>query len=282
MNYKPINKYPSNWMIVLLILTITLSFNVFGALVVLASNYFNIPINEKFVQGTAQIIFLFGATLLLSKIIPLKFTTLFRLENNIEFKYILYGVFGLVFLNLFNTGFVSLQEHLIPDTLISYYNDYNRLMESLYQKMLGGDGIYEFLVAIVIGAVIPALSEEFLFRGFGQRALEEKNSATFAILVTGVIFGVIHFNFINIIPLMLIGFFLGYLAYYSKNLFVPIFIHFLNNVFSILMLYLGESESVTKDITLELIPAIIYTIIGLLGVIGLIIILSRSGNLKSE
>lgn len=282
MKFNPINKYPSNLFIILLIIGITFSFNLFGALLVITSNYLHFPINEKLVQGMAQLLFLFGATVLISKIIPLKFKVLFRLEHNIEFKYLFYGVVGLLFLNLFNTGYVSFQEHLIPKSLKPLYNDYNALMESIYDKMLRGKDVYDFILALLVGAIIPAISEEFLFRGFGQRSLEEKNSVFFAVMVTGTLFGIIHFNFINLLPLILIGVFLGYLAYYSKSILVPIFIHFLNNAFSILLFYIDEPKAMSSDIKLDFTISVLYTLIGLLGVIGMIIFLSRFGNSKIE
>ena len=224
MKYTPFDKYPSNLKIILLTIGITLAFNVFGSLVTILSSQYDVFINVKIVQSISQILFLFGATILLSNIIPLKFQTLFRLEENINFKYIFYGVIGLLFLNIFNTGFVSFQEYLIPESLLPYYEEYKSIMESLYEKILKGKDTYDFVIALLVGAIIPAVSEEFLFRGFGQRALEENNSAKYSILVTGIIFGIIHFNLIYIVPLILIGVFLGYLAYVSKNILVPIFV----------------------------------------------------------
>jgi membrane protease YdiL (CAAX protease family) len=282
MNYKSIDKFPSNAVIILLIIGITIGFNVFGSLVTIISMQLDLGIDAKLIQAVSQLIFLFGLTILISQIIPLKFKQLFRLEKNIEFKYIFYGIVGLFFLNLFNTGFVSFQEYLIPESLMGIYNEYLELMESIYEKMLMGRDAYDFLLALLIGAIIPAISEEFLFRGFGQRSLEEKNSVLFSILVTGTIFGVIHFNLVNLFPLILIGIFLGYLAHYSSNILVPIFIHFLNNAVSILFFYIGEPELLNDETSLSFSTSILFSTIGLLGVIGVIIILIRSGNSRNE
>lgn len=280
MKYTPIGKYPSNLVIILITIGITLAFNVFGSLISLFSDSINFEINVKVIQSISQIIFLLGATILLSNTIPLKFKTLFRLEENINFKFIFWGIIGLFFLNLFNTGYVTLQEYFIPDSLLPYYSEYKIFIESLYERILKGKDTYDFVVALLIGAIIPAVSEEFLFRGFGQRALEENNSARYSILVIALIFGVIHFNLISLIPLILIGIFLGYLAYTSKNILVPIFIHFLNNSFAILFLYIGEPKIVTNENNISLVTSLIFTLVGLIGVIAIIKILLRSGNSK--
>ena len=282
MNYKSIDKFPSNAVIILLIFGITIGFNVFGSLITLISMRLDLGIDAKLIQAVSQLIFLFGLTIVISNIIPLKFKQIFRLEENIKIQYIFYGIVGLFFLNLFNTGFVSFQEYLIPESLMGIYQDYIKLMESIYEKMLMGRDAYDFLLALLIGAVIPAISEEFLFRGFGQRALEEKNSVLFSVMVTGVIFGAIHFNLVNLFPLILIGIFLGYLAHYSNNILVPIFIHFLNNAVSILFFYIGEPNVLNDETKLSFSTSLIFSVIGLLGVIGVIIILIRSGNSKSE
>lgn len=282
MNYKSIDKFPTNTVIILLIIGITVGFNVFGSLVALISMKLDLGIDAKLIQAVSQLIFLFGLTILISNIIPLKFKQLFRLEQNIEIKYIFYGIIGLFFLNLFNTGFVSFQEYLIPESLMGFYQDYLKLMESIYEKMLMGRDAYDFLLALLIGAVIPAISEEFLFRGFGQRSLEENNSVLFSVLVTGSIFGLIHFNLVNLFPLILIGIFLGYLAHYSRNILVPIFIHFLNNAVSILFFYIGEPDVLNEEANLSFSISMLFSAIGLLGVIGVIIILIRSGNSRTE
>lgn len=282
MKYRPLDKFPSNLKIILLTIGITLAFNVFGSAITLASLSFNFSVNPQIIQGLSQIIFLFGATILLSNIIPLKFKTLFRLEENIDFRFIGLGIVGLFFLNLFNTGYVSLQEYMIPNSLMPYYNDYVKLMESLYDKMLRGNDVYDFVTALVVGAVIPAISEEFLFRGFGQRALEENNSVRYSVFITGIIFGIIHFNFINLVPLILIGIFLGYLAYTSKSILVPIFIHFLNNAVSILLFYIEEPEIISDEPNLSLLNSILLSVVGLAGVILIIKTLFRFGNSKIE
>jgi hypothetical protein len=62
----------------------------------------------------------------------------------------------------------------------------------------------------------------------------------------------VHFNPINLIPLICIGIFLGMLAYYTRSLLLPILVHFLNNVFSILALYSPGMERMSND--LELLP----------------------------
>jgi LPXTG-motif cell wall-anchored protein len=50
---------------------------------------------------------------------------------------------------------------------------------------------------------------------------------------------------------MLLGGLFGYLYYWSGNLLVPMFAHFFNNGFSVLMLYLYQQKIVTLDVEKE-------------------------------
>jgi membrane protease YdiL (CAAX protease family) len=279
MNYKPVAKYPSNFKIIFLIITIMLFTNLFGAFSIVITKELGLDIGANYIQGFSQLFVLLGLTILLTNIIPLKLNTLIRLENNIRIKHLLLGVVGLIFLNLFNNGYVSLQEYLIPEFLMPDYYEHKNWIQNLYNSMLKGDGVFDMSIAIVIGAVIPAISEELLFRGVGQRALEERNSPLFSILIVSSIFGLLHFNFINLIPLITIGIFLGALAYYSKNIIIPIFIHFLNNAFSILMMYLDTSSTEFTTVNqMGVLESLGILTLGIVGIVSTIIILSRFEN----
>lgn len=278
MNYNPEIKFPSNLKIVALIIFIMLFTNIFAALLVVLTKEIGFEIANKYVQGFSQLFSLLGLTLLLTNIIPLKFNILLRLDKNIKLKYIIVGIVGLIFLNLFNNGYVALQDYLIPESLLPEYNEHKNWIENLYNSMLKGDGIFDMSISILIGAIIPAITEELLFRGVGQRALEEKNSPFYAIAITSLVFGLLHFNFINLIPLISIGFFLGSLAYYSKNIIVPIFIHFLNNAFSIFVMFYETNESNQSLDNIGILESLGLLSLGLIGIIVLIIILSRFEN----
>jgi membrane protease YdiL (CAAX protease family) len=98
------------------------------------------------------------------------------------------------------------------------------------QLMLAGTTIPDLLINIVIIALIPAVGEEFLFRGLIQKyCYKAFRNPHLAIFITAFIFSAIHFQFYGFIPRLLLGMFFGYLAYYSGSLFPAIFAHFVNN-----------------------------------------------------
>ena len=50
-----------------------------------------------------------------------------------------------------------------------------------------------------------------------------------AIWIVAFIFSFIHFQFSGFIPRIFLGAFLGYLLYWTNNLWIPVIIHFINN-----------------------------------------------------
>lgn len=107
----------------------------------------------------------------------------------------------------------------------------------------------QFLIAMVVIGVIPAIGEELLFRGIIQRKLtEEWVNVHTAIWVSAALFSAIHVQFYGFLPRMLLGALFGYLYYWSGRLTVSIFAHFVNNGFMIAMIYLHHRKVVDVDI----------------------------------
>jgi len=103
------------------------------------------------------------------------------------------------------------------------------------------DSFGSFLLNMLMVAVIPAVGEELLFRGVIQKLLQKLvNNAHLAIIITAILFSAMHFQFYGFLPRWIMGIILGYLFYWSGNIWYPIIAHFLNNGFQVLMVYLGN------------------------------------------
>jgi len=87
-----------------------------------------------------------------------------------------------------------------------------------------------FAIVLLIIGVLPALGEEIIFRGLIQPAvIKSTGSAHFGIWVTALMFGLVHMQFAGVLPRVFLGAVLGFLAYYSQRLWIPIIVHFLFN-----------------------------------------------------
>jgi uncharacterized protein len=107
----------------------------------------------------------------------------------------------------------------------------------------------QLFVAMVVVAVLAGISEELIFRGVLQNiTLRAFGNPHVAIWFAAFVFSFIHLQFYGFFPRMLLGALFGYLYYWTKNIWVPIFAHFVNNGFTLLMAYLYSTKAVEVNI----------------------------------
>ncbi|SMD34243.1 hypothetical protein SAMN04488029_1915 [Reichenbachiella faecimaris] len=124
-----------------------------------------------------------------------------------------------------------------------------------------------FLLVMVVVAVVPAIGEELLFRGLIQEYLQKIwGNPHVAIWATAMFFSAFHMQFYGFMPRMALGAFFGYLFYYSGNLWYASIAHFVNNGFTLFMIYLFQQEIVEYDIesteTVSIWSTLAFAIIG--------------------
>ncbi|HQQ95862.1 MAG TPA: CPBP family intramembrane metalloprotease [Cyclobacteriaceae bacterium] len=106
-----------------------------------------------------------------------------------------------------------------------------------------------FAVTLLVVAVIAAFGEEFVFRGLIQNEMTRAvRNPHLAIWLTAIFFSAFHLQFLGFFPRVLLGAFLGYLYYWSGNLWIPILAHFLNNGIQVVGLYLYQQGIISTDI----------------------------------
>lgn len=107
----------------------------------------------------------------------------------------------------------------------------------------------EFLMAIVIIAFFPAMFEEVFFRGAMQNLLVRwwKNPLI-AILFTSLLFSLIHVSVYLFLSRAVLGFVLGLLYHKSKNIWVNIIAHFLNNAIAVTQLFYMSKSAEKLDL----------------------------------
>lgn len=106
---------------------------------------------------------------------------------------------------------------------------------------LFGRGFLGLVLALLVAVVIAPFVEELLFRGFVYSAFRQSVGVGWAIFIDGVIFALVHFDLYLFVPLAVIGFVLAWLYERSYSLGPPIFLHALNNLASIIVLYTAAS-----------------------------------------
>jgi hypothetical protein len=191
-------------------------------------------------QGFGQLLFMLVPAIIVMRYSPLKTQGLMRSSGEVTALQWGLGLLGIFGIQIFDAGFIVLQERLMPSFMMPVYQQlrsWSDMVEQFYRTSFAGTTPWEAVRALLIGAVVPAFAEEVLFRGLLQRSLEEVYPIRRAVIVTAMIFGILHFNPLSVVPLILIGAYLGFLAYYTQSLALPIVAHFLNNAIAIVALY---------------------------------------------
>jgi membrane protease YdiL (CAAX protease family) len=107
------------------------------------------------------------------------------------------------------------------------------------------------LLNLLVVALIPAVGEELLFRGYLQRVLYRwTGKPHLAILLSAVTFSAIHVQLEGFIPRFLLGALFGYLFYWSGSLWLPIVAHFTNNAVAIVASFYAARRGASIE-TLE-------------------------------
>lgn len=122
--------------------------------------------------------------------------------------------------------------------------------EKVTHAFLRADTISVLLFNLFMIAVIPALGEEFMFRGVVLRIMKDwSRSAHVAIWLSAILFSFIHMQFLGFFPRMILGVLFGYMVVWSGSIWPAVVAHFVNNAAAVIFFYLFQHQM--TDGTLE-------------------------------
>ena len=107
------------------------------------------------------------------------------------------------------------------------------------QKLEPVDNALTLLLYFIFSAVVPAICEELFVRGIVLNLLMP-NGRRFAILASAVLFTVMHTQVQSFIPVFGAGVVLACIYLYTGNIFASMALHFVNNAYSFVMLYMQQ------------------------------------------
>lgn len=91
------------------------------------------------------------------------------------------------------------------------------------------------LINLVLTAVLPAVCEETAHRGMLLNGMAASKKRSTTIILTSILFGLLHCNITQFFYATLIGLLLGYISSVTENIYPAIIIHFTNNALSVFM-----------------------------------------------
>lgn len=95
-------------------------------------------------------------------------------------------------------------------------------------------------------AVVPALIEEFALRGVVMQPLRRYGD-TFAVIASSIIFALMHGNLIQAPFALIAGIGLGYFVISTGSIWTGVIIHFLNNLFSVIITLVQSNTEQSVD-----------------------------------
>lgn len=121
--------------------------------------------------------------------------------------------------------------------------------EAITEAFLRITTIKGLCVNLLMIGVIPAIGEEFLFRGVLQRIFSNWTKSThWGIIISALIFSAIHMQFYGFFPRFLLGALFGYLLVWSGSLWLPILAHFVNNALAVIAYYLVSIKIIDEKV----------------------------------
>ena len=136
-------------------------------------------------------------------------------------------------------------------------------------------GTVENIIYFIAIAVVPPIIEEFLFRGAILGSLRKHGDAL-AIVVSAVMFGFAHSNFIQTPVTFLTGLVLAYLTVKTNSLIPAIIIHFVNNSSSVAFSLLSQLK--LDEMVYSVIDFSIALVFVLSGLICTAMLIKKFGN----
>jgi membrane protease YdiL (CAAX protease family) len=156
-------------------------------------------------------------------------------------------------------------------------------LEAQYKKamlsMTHMSSLKDLAFALLAVAIIPSIIEEVYFRGTLQKIVLDLTGKPYAaIILTAIFFSAIHFSFYGFLSRMALGMVLGYVYHYSKTIWLPVLLHFLNNGIAVVILYsIRDNPSSVEKMMDDNLP-IYWGIIALVGIYYLLKQLKNNNN----
>ena len=258
---KPFSSLPPIGAAFIALIGIFLLYQIGGAILTIAIFGFNIEkadVNAmRLLTMGGQILLMLAPTLILARMVyHNNVSTILRVRMP-AFKEIGAFVIGLILLTPLLENFLYIQNYVLMKLssssaflkqIMDVLDKADKLVEKTYDSLLTSHSIWESSFILFVVAVIPAICEETLFRGFVQKSLELKLRPVWAILITSVFFGFYHFSPYGLITLIALGAYFGFAAYLSNSIFVTMTLHFINNFIAVMVyLILGNEELINTS-----------------------------------
>lgn len=160
---------------------------------------------------------------------PLNFN--FSSANFYTYLLVFPMVIGMMLIGEFITSLIPVTGPVFGDL----YEVYSKMFDSIFQD--------KYIMVVMVVIIAPIL-EEIIFRGIIMKGMLNGGSKLWvAVLVSSLLFGLVHGNPWQFAGAVLLGAVFGLVYYKTKTLLLPVLLHAFNNLTAVLMVEYGNTES---------------------------------------
>ncbi len=189
-----------------------------------------------------HVLFFFLPVLLCARLLTGKMSELFpwRIPS---FRETFFGLIGLFWLQQVFQVYLFFQDRIpLSDELRQLIEPIKQTIETTLKEIVRAESLPELAFVLLVVAIVPAIVEEMLFRGFVQGSFQRRLEPVRAAIYAGVIFGLFHLNPFAIIPLIGLGCYFGFLRLRSNSIIIAMTAHFMNNALAVFAVYFGMDD----------------------------------------
>ena len=140
---------------------------------------------------------------------------------------------------IFMFGIVILSSEI--DNVLHYFLPMPQFFQDVFAAMM----INEYLIiSIILIGILPAFLEEMLFRGLMLNGFKENYSHKKTILITALLFGVIHLNPWQFVTAFIIGLIAAWVCLKIKSIVICVYMHLFNNLLFVFAMKYNDVVSI--------------------------------------
>lgn len=270
------------------LLVLTLGSNLLGVSSMQVGDALNRPQNvniSRFLNTLGTLIIFLTPAIVFAKIVGKHPFSWLGFNKRMNGKQVLIVVL-ITFAGMILSGSLGMlnQKIPLPEDFLKQAQELENNYKNAMMNMAHMKSLTDYLLALLVMALAPAVFEEVLFRGaFQQVFMGWTKNAWAGIIITSILFSAIHFSFFGFLPRIALGLILGLIFYYTNNLWLSILLHFLNNGFVVTQLYILSAQGKAIDKVMDETMPIWWGSIALILLVVLFrLLLAESNQLKTE
>ena len=136
---------------------------------------------------------------------------------------------------IFIFGLVILSSQL--DNLLNYILPMPEFLEDIFDSILTNEYMAS---SIILVGIMPAFLEEMLFRGVILSGFKDNYSRTKAIIMSSLLFGIVHLNPWQFVTAFIIGIISAWICLQTKSILPSIYMHLYNNMLAVLVMKFSD------------------------------------------